>query len=123
MGPHILVVDDNAELSDTVCAFLREEGFEATSAADGREALRTAAAADPDVIVLDVRLPDIDGVEVMSRLQRRGVDSPVILESCLPPPRHAAADAFLPKPFDLDRLLALVRKLLAARRLESCRAS
>lgn len=117
MTPHILVVDDNEELSQAVCAFLRDEGFAATSAADGQEAVRTAVAADPDVIVLDVRLPDIDGIEVMSRLQRRGVDSPVILESCLPPPRHKAA-AFLPKPFDLDRLLALVRQLLAARRLE-----
>lgn len=115
MTPKILVVDDNDELSETVCAFLREEGFAATSAGDGGAAVRTALADDPDVIVLDVRLPDIDGVEVMERLQRRGVDAPVILESCLPPPRHAA-DAFLPKPFDLDRLLTLVRQLVAVRR-------
>jgi DNA-binding response OmpR family regulator len=108
----VLVVDDNLELNATLCEFLRDEGFEAVPAIDGHEAIVRAISDEPDVIVLDLKLPDIDGVKVLGQLHRRGVDSPVILESCLPAPFRHGADAFLPKPFDLDRLLSLIRRFV-----------
>lgn len=110
--PRILVVEDNIELNEALCDFFRDEGFEVTPAVDGRQAITRARRDDPDVIVLDVVLPDINGVTVLDRLDQAGVDAPVILESCLPIPADVHADAVLAKPFDLDRLLRLVHKLV-----------
>jgi DNA-binding response OmpR family regulator len=112
MAHRILVVEDNLELNEALCDFFRDEGYDVTPAVNGRQALTRATSDDPDVIVLDVKLPDIDGVEVMDKLEQRGVESPVILESCLPVPSTHRAGAFLPKPFDLDRLLGLVRRMI-----------
>jgi DNA-binding response OmpR family regulator len=108
----ILVVEDNIELNDVLCEFFRDEGFAVTPAVDGRQAITRARQDDPDVIVLDVILPDIDGIALLARLAQAGIDAPVILESCLPVPAYARAHAFLAKPFDLDRLLGLVERLL-----------
>lgn len=110
----ILVVEDNPELNEALCDFFRDEGFEVTPAVDGRQAITRARQEDPDVIVLDVILPDINGVAVLDRLGQEGVDAPVILESCLPIPSHTRANAFLTKPFDLERLLGLVSRLVSA---------
>src|SRR4051812_6692124 len=111
MAARILIVEDNIELNSALCDFLTEEGYEVIPAVDGRRALRRAFPGARDLVVLDIGLPDIDGVEVMHRLNDRGLEPAVILESCLPAPRGHTADAFLPKPFDLDQLLSMVHRL------------
>jgi len=71
-GGKILVVDDETSIVDAVATALRYEGFEVEEAATGREALSAVARFDPDLIVLDWMLPDIDGIEVGRRLREQG---------------------------------------------------
>src|SRR4051812_49395259 len=111
MTHRVLVVEDNVELSSAVCDFLSDAGYDVTPALDGQQALDRAARSVPDVIVLDLWLPDADGVDLMHQLSDAGIESAVILESCLPPPKRHTADAFLAKPFDLDELLDTIRRL------------
>ena len=78
--PHarVLVVDDEAYITDLVGTALRYEGFDVAVAASGREALSRAGEFRPDLLVLDVMLPDVDGIEVCSRLRRDGIQAPVV---------------------------------------------
>ncbi len=76
-----LVVDDEATLSELLQMALRYEGWEVRTAADGQYALRTAREFDPDVVVLDVMMPDLDGLEVIRRLRADGRDMPVLFLS------------------------------------------
>ncbi|HUF31989.1 MAG TPA: response regulator [Acidimicrobiales bacterium] len=77
-GETLLLVDDEENLRSMLQAALRHVGFEVHPAATGREALEAAAAIRPDLIVLDVMLPDLDGFEVCSRLRRDGSTIPVL---------------------------------------------
>jgi CheY-like chemotaxis protein len=74
----VLVVDDESNITDLVTTALRYEGFEVASAHDGREALAAVDSFRPDLIVLDVMLPDLDGFEVQRRLLDRGRPTPVV---------------------------------------------
>ena len=113
----ILVVDDDPRILSVVSRGLRFEGYEVQTAADGAEALRIARATPPHAVVLDVMLPDMDGLEVCRRL-RRGTDAPIIMLTARDaiPDRIAGldsgADDYLIKPFDFDELLARIRALL-----------
>ena len=71
-GTRILVVDDEASIVDAVATALRYEGFEVEEATTGREALSAVARFDPDLIVLDWMLPDVEGIEVGRKLRERG---------------------------------------------------
>src|SRR5437763_16853926 len=77
-GPRILVVDDEASITDLVATVLRYEGFGVEVAANGWDALRLAADFRPDLVVLDVMLPDNDGFEVHRKLRDRGMAVPHI---------------------------------------------
>src|SRR5437660_10880720 len=77
-APRILVVDDEPNITDLVATVLRYEGFAVEVAANGWDALRKGSEFRPDIVVLDVMLPDHDGFEVHRRLRDRGVDAPVI---------------------------------------------
>jgi two-component system alkaline phosphatase synthesis response regulator PhoP len=77
-GPKILVVDDEQSILNLVDAYLRKEGYEVYTASDGPSGLKAALAYKPDLIVLDIMLPGIDGLEVLTQL-RRGSDAYVIL--------------------------------------------
>src|ERR1700679_2055670 len=77
-GPRILVVDDEPSIVDAVATSLRYEGFTVDEASTGRRALVLAQESAPDLVILDVMLPDIDGLAVTRRLRSEGIRVPVI---------------------------------------------
>ena len=113
----ILVVDDDRKIVALVRAYLEREGFTVIAAHDGREALRLARHDDPALIVLDLMLPEIDGIEVMSLL-RTDSDVPVLMltaRSSLPERiigLEKGADDYLPKPFSPAELVVRVKAIL-----------
>jgi two-component system response regulator MprA len=113
----ILVVDDDPKILSVLGRGLRFEGYNVHLAADGQEALRIARATPPDLVVLDVMMPGMDGLEIARRL-RRGMSVPILMLTARDaiPDRIAGldsgADDYLIKPFDFDELLARVRALL-----------
>jgi two-component system, OmpR family, response regulator MprA len=113
----ILVVDDDPHILSVVSRGLHFEGYDVQTAADGPEALRIARADPPHVVVLDVMLPGMDGLEVCRRL-RRGLNVPILMLTARDavPDRIAGldsgADDYLIKPFDFDELLARIRAVL-----------
>jgi two-component system, OmpR family, response regulator len=118
----ILVVDDEPSITDAVATALRYEGFEVREAACGRVALDAAADFRPDLIVLDVLLPDLDGIEVVARLRRDGRATAVLLLTARDANEDkiagltAGADDYVTKPFNLGEVIARVRAIL--RRVE-----
>jgi two-component system response regulator MprA len=117
MTARILVVDDDPAVLSGLRRALTLEGYEVLVAEDGDAALAVASADGPDLVILDVMLPDIDGFDVCRRLRARS-DTPVLLLTARDtvPDRVAGldhgADDYLVKPFALDELLARVRALL-----------
>ena len=113
----IMVVDDDPSIRSVVSRGLRFEGYEVYVADSGPEALRIAREQPLHLVVLDVMLPHIDGLEVCRRL-RRGTNAPIIMLTARDavPDRIAGldsgADDYLVKPFDFDELLARLRALL-----------
>jgi two-component system OmpR family response regulator len=114
---HILVVDDEARIREVVEYALGREGFRVTLAADGQEALAIAEREDPDLVVLDVMLPEIDGLEVCRRL-RRTSRAPVLFLSSRAEEvdrivgLELGGDDYLTKPFSPRELVARVRAVL-----------
>lgn len=111
----VLVVDDDRGIREFVCTVLTEEGYDVTEATDGREALERADTTRPDVILLDMRMPVMDGWEfARTYRQRPGPHAPiVIVTAALDVAKDAkdiGADGFLAKPFQLDDLLDLVER-------------
>ena len=74
----MLVVDDEPSITDAVATALGYEGFEVTTAANGRDALARVEHFRPDLVVLDIMLPDLDGIAITKRLRRDGIDIPVL---------------------------------------------
>jgi two-component system, OmpR family, KDP operon response regulator KdpE len=118
----VLVVDDEPQLLRALQVNLHAEGYQVLTALDGTTALQHAESSHPDLIVLDLGLPDINGVDVITRI-RRSSSTPIIVLSA----RHgsvdkvraldAGADDYVTKPFGLDELLARLR--VAERRLST----
>jgi two-component system, OmpR family, response regulator MprA len=114
----VLVVDDEPALAAGLERVLRLEGFEVVVASDGVEGLRLAVACVPDVIVMDVLMPGLDGIEVCRLLRRRGSRTPILILTAMETVGDrvagldAGADDYLVKPFVLDELLARLRALL-----------
>ncbi|HET9170726.1 MAG TPA: response regulator transcription factor [Actinospica sp.] len=114
----ILVVDDETALTDLVGLALRYEGFEVASAANGRSALAAAAEFGPDLLVLDVMLPDFDGLEVCARLRAQGLRVPVVFLTARDATEDkitgltVGGDDYVTKPFSLDELIARIRAVL-----------
>lgn len=114
---NILVVDDEAMVREVVCAYLSREGFSTTEAIDGEEALERVAEREPDLIVLDVMLPKLDGYSVLTEL-RKHTDVPVILLTARAEEvdrvlgLELGADDYVVKPFSPRELSARVRSVL-----------
>ncbi len=114
----LLVVDDEPSLQDVVATSMRFLGYEVRTAATGREAVRLALAEDPDLLILDVMLPDFDGIEVMRRLRDAGSDAGVVFLSARDTPADrvagltAGGDDYVTKPFGLEELAARVAAVL-----------
>ncbi len=117
----ILVVDDDLAVCRSIDRALRLEGYEVDAVTSGGEALEAMAASSPDALVLDLQLPDLDGLQVCRRIRDAGDDTPILMLTA----RHsiddrvqgldAGADDYLVKPFALEELLARLRALMRRR--------
>ena len=113
-APHILVIDDEPQILRAIRTILTEKQFKVTTANRGEEGLTLAATSQPDLIILDLGLPDMDGVEVCQRL-REWTQIPIIILSVRDSEREKVAaldmgaDDYLTKPFGIEELLARIR--------------
>jgi two-component system response regulator MprA len=120
-NPHILIVDDDSRVTSALRRTLAYEGYQVSSALDGEGALAIARAKSPDLVILDLMLPGIDGLEVCRRLRTVDDDIAVLMLTA----RDAVADRvagletgaddYLIKPFALEELLARIKALLRRR--------
>ena len=114
----ILAVDDEASLTELLSMAMRYEGWEVTTAGSGSTAVQEARSVRPDAIVLDMMLPDFDGLEVMRRIRTEQPDVPVIFLTARDAVDDrvvgltAGGDDYVTKPFSLEELIARLRGLL-----------
>lgn len=118
----ILIVEDDRNLLDTIKYNLCKEGYEVVTAADGAKALETARAEKPDLIILDVMLPEVSGLEVC-RILRKEMTTPILMltarveETDKVLGLEIGADDYMTKPFSLRELIARVRAMLRRTRM------
>ena len=117
-GPRVLVVDDEPSIVDAVATSLRYEGFTVDEAMTGRKALAQAQEDPPDLVILDVMLPDLDGLEVTRRLRSDGLRVPVLFLTARDTLQDKLAgltvggDDYVTKPFALAEVIARVHAIL-----------
>ena len=118
MAHRILVADDDRAIRDAVGRALELEGYDVATVPDGAAALERTMTDPPDLLVLDVMMPGVDGLAVCRSLRRQGDHTPILVLTARTEVSDrvsgldAGADDYLPKPFALDELLARVRALL-----------
>lgn len=114
----ILVIDDDESLRDTIGLMLEQEGFKAVLIGDGKTGLQEAMALKPNLILVDLRMPGLSGVEVCKRLRAAGMQTPLIVLSAIGEEvdkvllLEIGADDYIVKPFGTRELLARIRALL-----------
>jgi two-component system OmpR family response regulator len=122
--PRLLVVEDDPNIVELLSASLRFAGFDVTAAMNGADAVNSARDSQPDLVVLDVMLPDLDGFEVIRRMREGGVRTPVVFLTA----RDATddkirgltlgGDDYVTKPFSLEELTARIRAVLRRTQLD-----
>ena len=124
-GPRVLVVDDEPSIVDAVATSLRYEGFTVDEAMTGRRALAQAQEDPPDLVILDVMLPDLDGLEVTRRLRADGIRVPILFLTARDSLQDKLAgltvggDYYVTKPFALAEIIARVHAILRRTGYES----
>jgi DNA-binding response OmpR family regulator len=125
----IMVVDDDQDLRESVAEVLSEAGFAVTEASRGEEALEHLAHKNFDLILLDLIMPGLSGLELMGRIREKSPRMPVIMitafacvDNAVAAMRHGASD-YITKPFRIDALLASVGRVLEEARFASCMTS
>ncbi|MGY1746826.1 response regulator transcription factor [Blastococcus sp. SYSU D00695] len=114
----LLVVDDEPNIRELLSASLRYAGFEVATAADGQQALALASSFRPDLLVLDVMMPGLDGFGVVRRLRETGRHTPVLFLTARDAPEDKVSgltlggDDYVTKPFSLDEVVARIRAVL-----------
>ncbi len=115
----VLLVDDEAAILKILRIKLRVSGYDVVAAPNGEKALDLVDSAKPDIVLLDVLMPDMDGFQVLKRLRTRS-DLPVIVFSARPENAQQAldlgADDYLGKPFDVDDLVKRIYRILEERK-------
>ncbi len=117
-GAHLLIVDDEDNLRSMLAAALQHHGFVVSTAADGRQALDIIPKERPDLVLLDVMMPDLDGFEVCRRLRTEGDRTPVLFLTARDSTEDKVrgltlgGDDYLQKPFSLDELIARAQAVL-----------
>lgn len=111
---HVLVVDDDASIVNTVSAVLGDEGYDVATASNGQLALRHLEDQVPALVLLDMRMPVMDGWQFAQEVRRRGLDVPIVVMTAAQDAARWAgeigADGFVAKPFDIDDLLGAVER-------------
>ena len=114
----LLVVDDEPNIRDLLASSLRFAGYDVLSAGDGTKALRLATTEKPDLIILDVMLPDMDGFTVTRKLRASGLDMPILFLTAKDDIRdkveglQAGGDDYVTKPFGLEEVVARINAIL-----------
>ena len=117
-GARVLVVDDEPNITELVSMALRYEGFDVKTAATGRAAISAVSQFSPALVILDVMLPDIDGIEVLRRLNSSGTKVPIIFLTAKDATEDkvhgltVGGDDYVTKPFSIEELVARVRVVL-----------
>ena len=117
-GARVLVVDDEPNITELVAMALRYEGFNVKTAATGRGAISAVSQFAPSLVILDVMLPDIDGIEVLKRLNNSGAKVPIIFLTAKDATEDkvhgltVGGDDYVTKPFSIEELMARVRVVL-----------
>ncbi len=111
----ILVVEDEPNLREALCQILQNRGFEADGVNDGKKGLHAAMSGLFDVVILDVMLPKLDGFEVLKKMRKSDISTPVIITTALGADENIqkgislGADAYVTKPFNVDELISKIR--------------
>lgn len=117
-APVVLLVEDDPQLHRMLSRLLDDEGYDVRAVSDGHSGLHAALTVAPDVVVLDRRLPDGDGLDLLRRMRRGGLIAPVLVLTAYGSTADrvagldAGAEDYLVKPFEVDELLARLRALL-----------
>ncbi|MBF0201009.1 MAG: sigma-54-dependent Fis family transcriptional regulator [Desulfamplus sp.] len=124
MFPAILIVDDNESIIESLEGILSDEGFEVFHAFNGYEALKTIDAQSPDIVLLDIWMPGMDGIETLKEIRKEYPNLPVVMitghgtiEAAVDATRSGAFD-FLEKPLSIDRVIVTINNALNFRKLE-----
>ena len=118
MGAHLVIAEDDRAVRESVTRALELEGYTVTAVTDGVAALEAASGSDVDLLLLDLGMPNMDGLTVCRRLRSAGSRLPILVLTARTEVSDrvsgldAGADDYLPKPFSLDELLARLRSLL-----------
>lgn len=120
MSKRILVVDDESTITELIEVLLSGEGYEVATASNGTDGLEKVDSVNPDLIITDISMPDMEGVEFISRLRKRSISTPIIAMSgnavgmnFLKATRLFGATETILKPFSTQEFIAVVRRSLS----------